>query len=196
MYKLYHNILIFLFVAIFVAFQMAVTSLSIILTTITLRIHNTTSSTRPPVFVRMLVLGGLARILCLGKQLKPNKVHGCDTSNKRLHGSLTSLRKELSQQKGQISEDSTNVVTAPGDKHADGTYSGGPISEDNNSRLLQYIEVVANKIKEDAEAKEISDEWKKIAWVLDWFFFWMNVIVIILATFMIYAKPVLSQMGT
>ena len=156
---------IFSLAASFIFFQLVLTSLSIILSTIVLRVHHTNSAQRAPLLLRALCLGCLARLLCFGNQ---HKAKGIGIKKEDgVKASLASLKEELDRE------------------------NEGP-SDERSSKLLKYVEVIVQRIREETEGNEIRDEWKKIAWVLDWVFFWLNALAILFACLIIYAKPILE----
>ena len=156
---------------------MAITSLSVILAAGVLRLHYTKKTTRPPVVVRAIVLGCLARVLCLGNLYRSSKI---------VNEKVAMDREINAPMNGEI--DSAASVKLNAAKN--GKFSAGP-----SLKLVRHLEAIETNTKTQEEAKSVVEEWQEIAWVMDWFFFWINTLVIVFASAFIYAKPVINAGG-
>ena len=156
---------------------MAITSLSVILAAGVVRVHYTKKKTRPSGVLKAIVLGCLARVLCLGNSYRSSKIVDEKVAmngenNIPMNGEIDSL------------------ASVKGDVAKNDNFSTGP-----SLKLVRHLEAIETNTKKEEEAKSVVEEWQQIASVMDWFFFCINALVIVFASAFIYAKPVINAGG-
>uniref|UniRef100_A0A8C6LH93 Cholinergic receptor nicotinic alpha 3 subunit n=1 Tax=Nothobranchius furzeri TaxID=105023 RepID=A0A8C6LH93_NOTFU len=153
----------------YLLFTMIFVTLSIVITVFVLNVHYRTPKTHTmPCWVRRVFLGLLPRVMFMTSLQKQHKPQALASSG----GGLGSL--------GCSSSESLDG----------GIVSLLPLSPEVRE-AIESVKYIAENMKLQNEAKEVQDDWKYVAMVIDRIFLWVFVLVCILGTAGLFLQPLL-----
>ncbi|XP_063076178.1 neuronal acetylcholine receptor subunit alpha-6 [Engraulis encrasicolus] len=205
----------------YLLFTMIFVTLSIVITVFVLNVHYRTPTTHTmPAWVRSVFLQVLPRIMLMrrpidqdGKRLamdrEPDSGGGAAEKGKKGkavaagQGSMNCL--DFGENK--MGADGQKCQRHPG-KDAPGT-DGGKVSRQTGStavnavvafsvispeikQAIESVKYIAENMRSRNKAKEVEDDWKYVAMVIDRIFLWVFVLVCVLGTLGLFLQPVIS----
>ncbi|KAK7151379.1 hypothetical protein R3I94_007893 [Phoxinus phoxinus] len=198
----------------YLLFTMIFVTLSIVITVFVLNVHYRTPKTHTmPGWVRRVFLGLLPRVMFMTRPGKDPERPGrpCDRHAPASPGSATAPRLLLcSTELHNLAEASACLrgecrCTCCWNHH--GTSEGGasPSSSSQSSdgflcvstlsprvrEAIESVKYIAENMRLQNEAKEVQDDWKYVAMVIDRIFLWVFVLVCILGTAGLFLQPLL-----
>ncbi|NXN98990.1 ACHA6 protein, partial [Rhinopomastus cyanomelas] len=188
----------------YLLFTMIFVTLSIVITVFVLNIHYRIPTTHTmPKWVKAIFLGRLPKILLMQRPLEQqkknilrrNKTGSANTSGKSKQSKHqdTKLHKEqrcshcykvtefTTTRKGRLSHQSLKRVAEPVE------YS--PEVKD----VISNIQFIADNMRYQNETKEVEDDWKYIAMVIDRVFLWVFIILCVLGTAGLFVQPLIAN---
>ncbi|XP_075860718.1 neuronal acetylcholine receptor subunit alpha-3 [Microcebus murinus] len=198
----------------YLLFTMIFVTLSIVITVFVLNVHYRTPTTHSmPAWVKTIFLNLLPRVMFMtrpasseGHPLEPRPLYRADLSNLN-HFSRTESRgcKEGRPCQGamcgycrhrriKISNFSANLTRSSSSESVDAVLSLSALSPEIKE-AIQSVKFIAENMKAQNEAKEIQDDWKYVAMVIDRIFLWVFILVCILGTAGLFLQPLMAREG-
>uniref|UniRef100_A0A672IL14 Cholinergic receptor, nicotinic, alpha 3 n=1 Tax=Salarias fasciatus TaxID=181472 RepID=A0A672IL14_SALFA len=173
----------------YLLFTMIFVTLSIVITVFVLNVHYRTPKTHTmPCWVRSVFLGLLPRVMFMTRpERDPEKVAAAGDSGGG-GGGLGSL--------GALTGGNA-AGGAGGGSHCSSSESldGGVLSilplSPEVREAIESVKYIAENMRLQNEAKEVQDDWKYVAMVIDRIFLWVFVLVCILGTAGLFLQPLL-----
>uniref|UniRef100_G3PW83 Cholinergic receptor, nicotinic, alpha 3 n=1 Tax=Gasterosteus aculeatus TaxID=69293 RepID=G3PW83_GASAC len=186
----------------YLLFTMIFVTLSIVITVFVLNVHYRTPKTHTmPCWVRTVFLGLLPRVMFMTRpetdaervlaaagdvqttHLRPCAIHPSDSGGGSGGlGSMGALSGGSAVGGGSHCSSSESV--------AGGTMSMLPLSPEVQE-AIESVKYIAENMRLQNEAKEVQDDWKYVAMVIDRIFLWVFVLVCILGTAGLFLQPLL-----
>uniref|UniRef100_A0A8B9SCT0 Cholinergic receptor nicotinic alpha 3 subunit n=1 Tax=Apteryx owenii TaxID=8824 RepID=A0A8B9SCT0_APTOW len=163
----------------YLLFTMIFVTLSIVITVFVLNVHYRTPKTHTmPVWVRTIFLNLLPRIMFMTRPAsdeennqKPKPFYTTEFSNLNcFNSSETKCCKD-----GFVCQDTACSFLSPEMRDA-----------------IESVKYIAENMKMQNEAKEIQDDWKYVAMVIDRIFLWVFILVCILGTAGLFLQPLMA----
>ncbi|XP_043089523.1 neuronal acetylcholine receptor subunit alpha-3 [Puntigrus tetrazona] len=202
----------------YLLFTMIFVTLSIVITVFVLNVHYRTPKTHTmPGWVRKVFLGLLPRVMFM---TRPEKDPERKTRSCALHASskqtslprqpqlllctteLNNLSEASKTASGFLCRDGRCVWKQPGSGEG-GEDGGSPCSSSESTDAgflcmspqvrdaIESVKYIAQNMRLQNEAKEVQDDWKYVAMVIDRIFLWVFVLVCILGTAGLFLQPLL-----
>ncbi|NXS67656.1 ACHA6 protein, partial [Pandion haliaetus] len=188
----------------YLLFTMIFVTLSIVITVFVLNIHYRTPTTHTmPRWVKTIFLSLLPKVLLMQRPLEPqkknisrkNKKGSSNTSGKSKHSKHkdTKLHKEqrcshcdkatelTTTKRGQLSHQSLKWMA----EHME--YS--PEVKD----VISSVQFIAENMRSQNETKEVEDDWKYVAMVIDRVFLWVFIILCVFGTAGLFIQPLIAD---
>uniref|UniRef100_A0A3Q2ZRU3 Cholinergic receptor, nicotinic, alpha 6 n=1 Tax=Kryptolebias marmoratus TaxID=37003 RepID=A0A3Q2ZRU3_KRYMA len=177
----------------YLLFTMIFVTLSIVITVFVLNVHYRTPMTHTmPCWVRSVFLKVLPRIMLMRRPIdedgkfgdsKLSSVESC--SEKKCscpcqHGRETPDTPDSGKMKRQLSPQNINTVMA---------FS---VVSPEIKQAIESVKYIAENMRSRNKAKEVEDDWKYVAMVIDRIFLWVFVTVCILGTVGLFLQPLFS----
>ncbi len=150
---------------------MAMTSLSIVLTVFVLQLHHVGPNTKPvPVWIKKIVIGVIARILCMTAHIaRYYNIKYDDKPERKDEMMLTSFMshidiKESNNCNGRLNQNTLQLrdsMIEPVERN---------VSYDKISR---HLKILVSKHDGEDEYQDIINEWRLVAHIMDRFLFWL-----------------------
>uniref|UniRef100_A0A8C6V0N8 Cholinergic receptor, nicotinic, alpha 3 n=1 Tax=Neogobius melanostomus TaxID=47308 RepID=A0A8C6V0N8_9GOBI len=184
----------------YLLFTMIFVTLSIVITVFVLNVHYRTPKTHTiPRWVRTVFLSLLPKIMFMTRpERDPDTVTVAGDNNQHLKScaihSAATLQKRHKPQALVCS-----VVKLPEDSGGGsaglglaglGVLTGGGVSPEVRE-AIESIQYIAENMRLQNEAKEVQDDWKYVAMVIDRIFLWVFVLACILGTAGLFLQPLL-----
>ena len=160
---------------------MAMTSLSIVLTVFVLQLHYVGPNQKPaPRWLRRLVIGGFARMLCLRSRLGHFKYYN-HRNDRPEEMRLTSFvdttdNKDSNNCNGRLGQNSVRP-SSHDQRERDRDMNGGKYE-----KISSHFKMLMTQNESDDSFQEIIDEWRLIAHIMDRLLFWLFFVASVLST--------------
>ncbi|NXR40559.1 ACHA3 protein, partial [Zosterops hypoxanthus] len=195
----------------YLLFTMIFVTLSIVITVFVLNVHYRTPKTHTmPVWVRTIFLNLLPRIMFMTRPAsdeennqKPKSLFTSEFSNLNcINGSETKCCKDgfvcqdmacscCQYQRTKFSDFSGNLTRSSSSESVDPMLSFSVLSPEMRD-AIESVKYIAENMKMQNEAKEIQDDWKYVAMVIDRIFLWVFILVCILGTAGLFLQPLMA----
>ncbi|NXS37484.1 ACHA3 protein, partial [Pomatostomus ruficeps] len=195
----------------YLLFTMIFVTLSIVITVFVLNVHYRTPKTHTmPVWVRTIFLNLLPRIMFMTRPAsddennqKPKPLFTSEFSNLNcINGSETKCCKDgfacqdvacscCQYQRTKFSDFSGNLTRSSSSETVDPMLSFSVLSPEMRD-AIESVKYIAENMKMQNEAKEIQDDWKYVAMVIDRIFLWVFILVCILGTAGLFLQPLMA----
>lgn len=174
----------FVFSAIYLTYFMMVTTLSVAFSVLIVKLHYKSEDVRPPQWLRVFVFRYLARAVCLDQDGRlARHLSGVRRPRREATWSETITTEDIKSQNSAVSPDGGHenyellhqrrrVLSL--DENQDGNSLPPSFSEPHGLHALQRYEPCLDR--------PVGNEWKKIAEILDRFFFYLFLVFIIVPT--------------
>lgn len=138
---------------------MAMATVSVISAMLTIFIHFKGSAHRVPKWLRIVVFKGIARILCLKHEVDAiESVLDADNAIKPFDS---------------VVEDAVDIKPKP---------------QSELGAILKHLQMITEYLNEKKADDAVTDEWKLLAKIIDRLFFWVSLIVLVIAVIVIAPK--------
>ncbi|XP_032324850.1 LOW QUALITY PROTEIN: neuronal acetylcholine receptor subunit alpha-3 [Camelus ferus] len=196
----------------YLLFTMIFVTLSIVITVFVLNVHYRTPTTHTmPTWVKTIFLNLLPRVMFMtrpasskGTTRKPRPFHSAELSNLNCFSRTESkgCKEGYPCQDGRcsychhrrvkISNFSANLTRSSSSESVDAVLSLSALSPEIKE-AIQSAKCIAENMKAQNEAKEIQDDWKYVAMVIDRIFLWVFILVCILGTAGLFLQPLMAR---
>uniref|UniRef100_G3UHD0 Cholinergic receptor nicotinic alpha 3 subunit n=1 Tax=Loxodonta africana TaxID=9785 RepID=G3UHD0_LOXAF len=196
----------------YLLFTMIFVTLSIVITVFVLNVHYRTPTTHTmPTWVKTIFLNLLPRIMFMtrpagneGNTQKPRPFYNAELSNMNCfsHAESKGCKEGYPCQDGmcgfchhrriKISNFSANLTRSSSSESVDAVLSLSALSPEIKE-AIESVKYIAENMKAQNEAKEIQDDWKYVAMVIDRIFLWVFILVCILGTAGLFLQPLMSS---
>uniref|UniRef100_A0A3B4A9Z6 Uncharacterized protein n=1 Tax=Periophthalmus magnuspinnatus TaxID=409849 RepID=A0A3B4A9Z6_9GOBI len=174
----------------YLLFTMIFVTLSIVITVFVLNVHYRTPKTHTmPRWVRTVFLSLLPKIMFMTRpERDPDGVTISSDGDALVCSVVSSL---ANRQRLLNSTELSNLNNLNGSESLDGALmSLLPISPEVRE-AIESVKYIAENMRLQNEAKEVQDDWKYVAMVIDRIFLWVFVLVCILGTAGLFLQPLL-----
>ncbi|NWZ21956.1 ACHA3 protein, partial [Asarcornis scutulata] len=195
----------------YLLFTMIFVTLSIVITVFVLNVHYRTPKTHTmPVWVRTIFLNLLPRIMFMTRPAsdeetnhKSKPFYLSEFSNLNcFNSSETKCCKDgfvcqdtacscCQYQRMKFSDFSGNLTRSSSSESLDPLFSFSVLSPEMRD-AIESVKYIAENMKMQNEAKEIQDDWKYVAMVIDRIFLWVFILVCILGTAGLFLQPLMA----
>uniref|UniRef100_A0A3Q3E5J8 Cholinergic receptor, nicotinic, alpha 6 n=1 Tax=Labrus bergylta TaxID=56723 RepID=A0A3Q3E5J8_9LABR len=184
----------------YLLFTMIFVTLSIVITVFVLNVHYRTPMTHTmPEWVRSVFLGVLPRVMLMRRPID----QGCSSSAITAGGgSIRGNKKRKNSIGGGSSSASVSVPTpeselpklprqlnTPSPVNAVVAFS---VISPEIKQAIESVKYIAENMRTRNKAKEVEDDWKYVAMVIDRIFLWVFVTVCVLGTLGLFLQPLIS----
>ncbi|XP_040825123.1 neuronal acetylcholine receptor subunit alpha-3 isoform X1 [Ochotona curzoniae] len=198
----------------YLLFTMIFVTLSIVITVFVLNVHYRTPTTHTmPAWVKTVFLDLLPRVMFMtrpagdeGGTPKPRVLAGAELSNLNCFSRTEpkACKEGHPCQEGggvcgycrhrriKISNFSANLTRSSSSESVDAVLSLSTLSPEIRE-AIQSVKYIAENLKAQNEAKEIQDDWKYVAMVIDRIFLWVFILVCILGTAGLFLQPLMAR---
>ncbi|KAI5163866.1 neuronal acetylcholine receptor subunit alpha-3 [Manis pentadactyla] len=196
----------------YLLFTMIFVTLSIVITVFVLNVHYRTPTTHTmPTWVKTIFLNLLPRVMFMtrpanneGNTQKPRSVYSAELSNLNCFSRTESkgCKEGYPCQDGmcgyclhrrtKISNFSANLTRSSSSESVNAVLSLSALSPEIKE-ALHSVKYIAENMKAQNEAKEIQDDWKYVAMVIDRIFLWVFILVCILGTAGLFLQPLMAR---
>nr|XP_008013898.2 neuronal acetylcholine receptor subunit alpha-3 isoform X3 [Chlorocebus sabaeus] len=196
----------------YLLFTMIFVTLSIVITVFVLNVHYRTPTTHTmPSWVKTVFLNLLPRVMFMtrptsneGSAQKPRPLSGAELSNLNCfsHAESKGCKEGYPCQdrmcgychhrRIKISNFSANLTRSSSSESVDAVLSLSALSPEIKE-AIQSVKYIAENMKAQNEAKEIQDDWKYVAMVIDRIFLWVFTLVCILGTAGLFLQPLMAR---
>ncbi|NWR31971.1 ACHA3 protein, partial [Tachuris rubrigastra] len=195
----------------YLLFTMIFVTLSIVITVFVLNVHYRTPKTHTmPVWVRTIFLNLLPRIMFMTRPAsdeensqKPKPPFTSEFSNLNCFNSSEAkcckdsfVCQDMAcsccqYQRTKFSDFSGNLTRSSSSESVDPMLSFSVLSPEMRD-AIESVKYIAENMKMQNEAKEIQDDWKYVAMVIDRIFLWVFILVCILGTAGLFLQPLMA----
>ncbi|XP_059122901.1 neuronal acetylcholine receptor subunit alpha-3 [Peromyscus eremicus] len=199
----------------YLLFTMIFVTLSIVITVFVLNVHYRTPTTHTmPTWVKAVFLNLLPRVMFMtrptsseGDAQKPRTFYSAELSNLNCfnRADSKSCKEGYPCQDGtcgychhrrvKISNFSANLTRSSSSESVDAVLSLSALSPEIKE-AIQSVKYIAENMKAQNVAKEIQDDWKYVAMVIDRIFLWVFILVCILGTAGLFLQPLMARDDT
>ncbi|XP_049634653.1 neuronal acetylcholine receptor subunit alpha-3 [Suncus etruscus] len=197
----------------YLLFTMIFVTLSIVITVFVLNVHYRTPTTHTmPAWVKAIFLDVLPRVMFMTRPAssedplarQPKALHGAELSNLNCFrpretkgcqegflcqdGPCGSCRRR----KLKVSNFNANLTRSSSSESLEAVMSLSALSPEIRE-AIQSVRYIAENMKAQNEAKEIQDDWKYVAMVIDRIFLWVFILVCILGTAGLFLQPLMIR---
>ncbi|KAF6077000.1 cholinergic receptor nicotinic alpha 3 subunit [Phyllostomus discolor] len=196
----------------YLLFTMIFVTLSIVITVFVLNVHYRTPTTHTmPTWVKTIFLTLLPRVMFMtrpagneGDTPRPRPVHSAELSSLNCFSRTGSKGCKEGQpcpdglcgychhHKTKISNFTANLTRSSSTESVDAVLSLSALSPEIKE-AIQSVKYIAENMKAQNEAKEIQDDWKYVAMVIDRIFLWVFILVCILGTAGLFLQPLMAR---
>ncbi|XP_004387568.2 neuronal acetylcholine receptor subunit alpha-3 [Trichechus manatus latirostris] len=196
----------------YLLFTMIFVTLSIVITVFVLNVHYRTPTTHTmPAWVKTIFLNFLPRIMFMTRPTgneahtqKPRPAYSAELSSMNCfnHTESKGCKEGYPCQDGmcgfchhrriKISNFSANLTRSPSSESVDAMLSLSALSPEIKE-AIESVKYIAENMKAQNEAKEIQDDWKYVAMVIDRIFLWVFILVCILGTAGLFLQPLMAR---
>uniref|UniRef100_A0A3B4A967 Uncharacterized protein n=1 Tax=Periophthalmus magnuspinnatus TaxID=409849 RepID=A0A3B4A967_9GOBI len=191
----------------YLLFTMIFVTLSIVITVFVLNVHYRTPMTHTmPDWVRAVFLGVLPKVMLMRRPID----QGCSTSTSVGTGTVGGIaavgRGEEPEGEGEACTGKKSTCPCPHGKetpeHADGGKMSRQLSMQSINTVVAFsvvspevkqaiesVKYIAENMRSRNKAKEVEDDWKYVAMVIDRIFLWVFVTVCVLGTMGLFMQP-------
>ncbi|XP_035525197.1 neuronal acetylcholine receptor subunit alpha-3-like [Morone saxatilis] len=184
----------------YLLFTMIFVTLSIVITVFVLNVHYRTPMTHTmPEWVRSVFLGVLPRVMLMRRPID----QGCSspasiTAGTGVGGSSGGNKKRKNSIGGGSGSGSVSVggitggvapMNAPSPVNAVVAFS---VVSPEIKQAIESVKYIAENMRTRNKAKEVEDDWKYVAMVIDRIFLWVFVTVCVLGTLGLFLQPLIS----
>lgn len=196
----------------YLLFTMIFVTLSIVITVFVLNVHYRTPSTHTmPTWVKTIFLSVLPRVMFMTRPAgdkdntqRPRPVCSAEPSNlncfsrtefrgcKEGHPCQDGMCGYCHHRRVKISNFSANLPRSSSSDSVNAVLSVSALSPEIKE-AIQSVKYIAENMKAQNEAKEIQDDWKYVAMVIDRIFLWVFILVCILGTAGLFLQPLMAR---
>uniref|UniRef100_A0A8C5LKQ3 Cholinergic receptor, nicotinic, alpha polypeptide 3 n=2 Tax=Jaculus jaculus TaxID=51337 RepID=A0A8C5LKQ3_JACJA len=197
----------------YLLFTMIFVTLSIVITVFVLNMHYRTPTTHTmPTWVKAVFLNLLPRVMFMtrpsgggeGAPQKPRSFHNAELSNLNCfsHADSKGCREGRPCRGGlcaychhsrvKVSNFSANLTRSSSSESVDAMPPLSALSPEIKE-AIQSVKYIAENMKAQNVAKEIQDDWKYVAMVIDRIFLWVFILVCILGTAGLFLQPLMVR---
>ncbi|XP_043933780.1 neuronal acetylcholine receptor subunit alpha-3-like isoform X2 [Protopterus annectens] len=195
----------------YLLFTMIFVTLSIVITVFVLNVHYRTPKTHTmPHWVRSVFLNLLPKVMFMKRPARePEKSHKSKQYNNTELSHVNSFTGSESrcardgffcqdfrcnycrQQLVKLSVSGSSLLKTSSSDSLDGLLSSSPLSPEIKE-AIESVKYIAENMRLNNEAKEIQDDWKYVAMVIDRIFLWVFILVCILGTAGLFLQPLMA----
>uniref|UniRef100_A0A3P8SV87 Cholinergic receptor nicotinic alpha 6 subunit n=1 Tax=Amphiprion percula TaxID=161767 RepID=A0A3P8SV87_AMPPE len=174
----------------YLLFTMIFVTLSIVITVFVLNVHYRTPMTHTmPEWVRAVFLGVLPKVMLMRRPID----QGC-SSPASITGGMPGSSGGNKKRKNSIGSGSGSVsvprpLSAPSPVNAVVAFS---VVSPEIKQAIESVKYIAENMRTRNKAKEVEDDWKYVAMVIDRIFLWVFVTVCVLGTLGLFLQPLIS----
>uniref|UniRef100_A0A3B3W0R4 Cholinergic receptor, nicotinic, alpha 6 n=1 Tax=Poecilia latipinna TaxID=48699 RepID=A0A3B3W0R4_9TELE len=171
----------------YLLFTMIFVTLSIVITVFVLNVHYRTPMTHTmPEWVRMVFLGVLPRVMLMRRPIDQSCSSPARITGATGGGGVTG---------GGIKKRKTSPPKAPRPLNASSPVSAVvafSVVSPEIKQAIESVKYIAENMRTRNKAKEVEDDWKYVAMVIDRIFLWVFVTVCVLGTLGLFLQPLIS----
>uniref|UniRef100_A0A096M2N7 Cholinergic receptor, nicotinic, alpha 6 n=1 Tax=Poecilia formosa TaxID=48698 RepID=A0A096M2N7_POEFO len=185
----------------YLLFTMIFVTLSIVITVFVLNVHYRTPMTHTmPEWVRMVFLGVLPRVMLMRRPIDQS----CSSPARITGATGGGIKKRKTSVGGGSSSGSANPAQGPPEseppKAPRPLNASSPVSavvafsvvSPEIKQAIESVKYIAENMRTRNKAKEVEDDWKYVAMVIDRIFLWVFVTVCVLGTLGLFLQPLIS----
>ncbi|XP_016044908.1 neuronal acetylcholine receptor subunit alpha-3 isoform X1 [Erinaceus europaeus] len=196
----------------YLLFTMIFVTLSIVITVFVLNVHYRTPTTHTmPTWVKTVFLNLLPRVMFMTRPAnseadtpKPKPFYNAELASlncfsrpepkgcKEGYPCQDGLCGYCRHRRIKISNFSANLTRSSSTESMDAVLSLSALSPEIRD-AIQSVKYIAENMKAQNEAKEIQDDWKYVAMVIDRIFLWVFILVCILGTAGLFLQPLMAR---
>uniref|UniRef100_H3C3J2 Cholinergic receptor nicotinic alpha 6 subunit n=1 Tax=Tetraodon nigroviridis TaxID=99883 RepID=H3C3J2_TETNG len=193
----------------YLLFTMIFVTLSIVITVFVLNVHYRTPMTHTmPEWVKAVFLGVLPRVMLMRRPIdqgcsSPTRVPGVTGGNGSSAGNNSmncveygtmnhDMKRDASQNQGLQESELPKLprsLNAPSPVNAVVAFS---VVSPEVKQAIESVKYIAENMRTRNKAKEVEDDWKYVAMVIDRIFLWVFVTVCVLGTLGLFLQPLMS----
>uniref|UniRef100_A0A3B5Q9W1 Cholinergic receptor nicotinic alpha 6 subunit n=1 Tax=Xiphophorus maculatus TaxID=8083 RepID=A0A3B5Q9W1_XIPMA len=163
----------------YLLFTMIFVTLSIVITVFVLNVHYRTPMTHTmPEWVRMVFLGVLPRVMLMRRPID----QGCSSPRQGGANSCSSTDGSSTSSPGKPGSGASRVRAT----------KSAEAFERLIKQAIESVKYIAENMRTRNKAKEVEDDWKYVAMVIDRIFLWVFVTVCVLGTLGLFLQPLIS----
>ncbi|KAM7048531.1 neuronal acetylcholine receptor subunit alpha-3 [Molossus nigricans] len=199
----------------YLLFTMIFVTLSIVITVFVLNVHYRTPTTHTmPTWVKTVFLNLLPRVMFMTRPAsnkdsgpKPRPLHSAEPSllncsshtgskgGQDGHPCQDGLCGHCHHRRRKISNFTANLTRSSSTESVDAVLSLSALSPEIKE-AIQSVKYIAENMRAQNEAKEIQDDWKYVAMVIDRIFLWVFILVCVLGTAGLFLQPLMARDDT
>ncbi|XP_032480471.1 neuronal acetylcholine receptor subunit alpha-3 [Phocoena sinus] len=196
----------------YLLFTMIFVTLSIVITVFVLNVHYRTPTTHTmPMWVKTIFLNFLPRVMFMtrpasseGNTQRPRPLNSAELSNLNCFSHIESksckegypcqdeLCSHCHHRRVKILNFSANLTRSSSSESVNAVLSLSALSPEIKE-AIQSVKYIAENMKAQNEAKEVQDDWKYVAMVIDRIFLWVFILVCILGTAGLFLQPLMAR---
>uniref|UniRef100_A0A8D0GM89 Cholinergic receptor nicotinic alpha 3 subunit n=1 Tax=Sphenodon punctatus TaxID=8508 RepID=A0A8D0GM89_SPHPU len=196
----------------YLLFTMIFVTLSIVITVFVLNVHYRTPKTHTmPQWVKTIFLNLLPRIMFMTRPAseeestqKPKPFYHIELSNLNCFSNIEAkcckegcICQDMTcscscYQRIKYSNFSSNLTQSSSSESLDALLSASTLLSTEMRDAIESVKYIAETMRLQNEAKEIQDDWKYVAMVIDRIFLWVFILVCILGTAGLFLQPLMA----
>ncbi|XP_027509052.1 neuronal acetylcholine receptor subunit alpha-6 isoform X3 [Corapipo altera] len=188
----------------YLLFTMIFVTLSIVITVFVLNIHYRTPTTHTmPEWVKTIFLNLLPKVLLMQRPLeqqkknhskKPKKVSD-SKSGKSKHSKHKDTKLQREQQRCSHCDKATELTTTTrGLSHQSPKWMAEQVEYSPEVKdVISNVQFIAENMRSQNETKEVEDDWKYVAMVIDRVFLWVFIIICVFGTAGLFIQPLIAD---
>ncbi|XP_039235246.1 neuronal acetylcholine receptor subunit alpha-6 isoform X2 [Pipra filicauda] len=188
----------------YLLFTMIFVTLSIVITVFVLNIHYRTPTTHTmPEWVKTIFLNLLPKVLLMQRPLeqqkknyskKPKKVSD-SKSGKSKHSKHKDTKLQREQQRCSHCDKATELATTTrGLSHQSPKWMVEQVEYSPEVKdVISNVQFIAENMRSQNETKEVEDDWKYVAMVIDRVFLWVFIIICVFGTAGLFIQPLIAD---
>uniref|UniRef100_A0A8C5GYD0 Neuronal acetylcholine receptor subunit alpha-3-like n=1 Tax=Gouania willdenowi TaxID=441366 RepID=A0A8C5GYD0_GOUWI len=171
----------------YLLFTMIFVTLSIVITVFVLNVHYRTPMTHTmPEWVRSVFLGVLPKVMLMRRPIDQGSTSPASIKAGGGGGASKKRKNSLDSGSGSIS---VGGITASSPVNAVVAFS---VVSPEIKQAIESVKYIAENMRTRNKAKEVEDDWKYVAMVIDRIFLWVFVTVCVLGTVGLFLQPLIS----
>ncbi|XP_009563019.2 neuronal acetylcholine receptor subunit alpha-6 [Cuculus canorus] len=186
----------------YLLFTMIFVTLSIVITVFVLNIHYRTPTTHTmPRWVKTIFLSLLPRVLLMQRPqeqqkkstARKNKKLSVNTSGKSKHGKHKDIKLHKEQSCSHCAK-ATELTTTRQLSHQSLKWMAEHMEYSPEVKdVISSVQFIAENMRSQNETKEVEDDWKYVAMVIDRVFLWVFVILCVFGTAGLFVQPLIAD---
>ncbi|XP_062456515.1 LOW QUALITY PROTEIN: neuronal acetylcholine receptor subunit alpha-6 [Rhea pennata] len=187
----------------YLLFTMIFVTLSIVITVFVLNIHYRTPTTHTmPKWVKTVFLSLLPKVLLMQRPLEQQKKHtstkskkgSTNKSGKSKHSKHRDAKSQKEQRCGHCDRAAElNTIKSKQLSHQSLKWTAEHVDYSPEVKdVISSIQFIAENMKSQNETKEVEDDWKYVAMVIDRVFLWVFIILCVFGTAGLFLQPLIA----